>query len=201
MAKKKPLERYVEAGKEFTEASRRRLEGIAHDLTGETASGREHAEDWAEELLERSRKTAEQLGGVVRREIRHQIKQFNRATNQDVVKAVQQFVERTTKAAAPVMDAATRKVTGTKKADKTAAATKSAPTKKTAAAKKTAPAKNPAPAKKAGAPAKSAAKKAPAAKKAAPAKAQVVKKAAREEGAGCEEGRFQEPSRYEESPG
>ena len=112
MAKKKPLERYVEAGKEFTEASRRRLEGIAHDLTGETASGREHAEDWAEELLERSRKTAEQLGGVVRREIRHQIKQFNRATNQDVVKAVQQFVERTTKAAAPVMDAANAKGDG-----------------------------------------------------------------------------------------
>ncbi|MGO8721365.1 MAG: hypothetical protein ACLQRM_01295, partial [Acidimicrobiales bacterium] len=102
MANKKPLDRYVEAGKEFTEASRRCLEAVARDLAREGESGREHAEDWAEELLERGRRTAEQLGELVRKEIRHQVKQFNLATNQDVIKVVQQFVERTTKAAAPV---------------------------------------------------------------------------------------------------
>ncbi len=123
MAQKKPLDRYVEAGKEFTEASRKCLEGIAHGLIKESGagrehaeqwardmagrakeggeSGREHAEDWAEELVERGRRAAEQLGELVRREVSHQIKQFNLATNQDVIKVVQQFVERTTKAAAP----------------------------------------------------------------------------------------------------
>ena len=106
MAKNKPLDRYVEAGKEFTEASRRCLEDIARGITKESASGREHAEDWAEELVDRGRRVAEQLGELVRKEVRHQIKQFNLATNQDVIKVVQQFVERTTKAAAPVVDAA-----------------------------------------------------------------------------------------------
>ena len=38
MANKKPLDRYVEAGKEFTEASRRCLEGIAHDPRSARAS-------------------------------------------------------------------------------------------------------------------------------------------------------------------
>ena len=87
MPKNKPLDRYVEAGKEFTEASRRCLEAIAHDLAKEGEAGREHAEDWAEELVERGRRAAEQLGDLVRREVRDQIKQFNLATNQDVIKA------------------------------------------------------------------------------------------------------------------
>lgn len=183
MAKKKPLDRYVEAGKEFTEASRRCLEGIAQDIIKEGGSGREHAEDWAEELVERGRRTAEQLGGLVRKEIRHQIRQFNLATNQDVIKVVQQFVERTTKAAAPVVDAA---MTATKKATgkKPTPAEKQAPAKKAAAKKpaaaKAAPSKK-APAKKAvakKAPAgASVASKVPGAKKAAPKKAAASKKA------------------------
>jgi hypothetical protein len=171
MAKNKPLDRYVEAGKEFTEASRKCLEDIAHGLARETAPGLEHAEDWAEELVERGRRAAEQLGGLVRKEVRHQIKQFNLATNQDVIKVVQQFVERTTKAAAPVMDAASRTMAATKKS----AGKKANSAKKQGVAKKAA-AKKPAPMKKAAAKKAAPAKKA-VAKKAAPAKKAVAKKA------------------------
>lgn len=182
---KKPLDRYVEAGKEFTEASRRCLEGIVHDLAGERGPQREHPEDWAEEMVERGRRVAEQLGALVRREVRHQIKQFNLATNQDVIEVVQHFVERTTKAAAPVMDAAARTMTGTKKsAEKRATAQSAASAKAKPAAKKAAPANKPAPAKKAAqakkpAPAKKApANKAAAAKKTAAVRAAPAKKAA-----------------------
>lgn len=171
MPKNKPLDRYVEAGKEFTEASRRCLETIAHDLAREGEAGREHAEDWAEELVERGRRAAEQLGDLVKREVREQIKQFNLATNQDVIKVVQHFVERTTKAAAPVMDVASRTVTATKKA----ARRKSGTAKKSAARK--APATKAA-AKKAPA-TKAAARKAPATKKPAAKKASVKQAAAK----------------------
>ena len=41
--------------------------GIAHDLAKESEAGREHAEDWAEELVERGRRAAEQLGDLVRK--------------------------------------------------------------------------------------------------------------------------------------
>jgi polyhydroxyalkanoate synthesis regulator phasin len=168
MGDKKPFERYMEAGKEFTETSRKRIEKVAHDLAREGEAGREHAEDWAEEFVQRGRKTAEQLADLVRKEIRAQIKQFNLATNQDVVKVVQQFIERTTKAAAPVMEAAGRKVT----------ATKSSATAKSHSAKKPAPAKTPAPAKKAAPTKKAAAAKAPAvAKPAATKKSTPAKKA------------------------
>jgi len=161
MPKNKPLDRYVEAGKEFTEASRRCLETIAHDLAREGEAGREHAEDWAEELVERGRRAAEQLGDLVKREVREQIKQFNLATNQDVIKVVQHFVERTTKAAAPVMDVAGRTVSATKKAAR----------RKSGTAKKTATKKVPA--------TKAAARKAPAAKKPAAKKASVKQAAAK----------------------
>jgi hypothetical protein len=172
MAKNKPLDRYVEAGKEFTEASRKCLEDIAHGLARESGAGREHAEDWAEELVERGRRAAEQLSELVRREVGHQIKQFNLATNQDVIKTVQHFVERTTKAAAPVMDAASR----------TMAARKMSVGKKAGSAKKQSPADKAAPAKKAAvkkaAVKKTAVKRAPAAAKAAVKRAPAAVKAA-----------------------
>jgi hypothetical protein len=187
MAKQSPLDRYVEAGKEFTEASRRRLEAVAQDIMKESGSGRERAEDWAEEMVERGRRAAEQVGGFVRKEIRHQVKEFNHATNQDVIKAVQGFVERTTKAAAPVVDAA---MTATKRAAKPAkapakASAKKAPAKKAPAAKKATAKKAAAPRRPAAAkaaPAESVAKKATSAKvtaqkKAAPKKAAASKKA------------------------
>jgi polyhydroxyalkanoate synthesis regulator phasin len=153
MAPKKPLEKYVAAGKEFSETTRKRVQTIASDLAREGETGREQAEDWAGEFFQRGLKTAEQFTELVRSEIRKQIHQFNLATNQDVIKVVQQFVERTTKASAPARDAASR----------TASATK-------AAAKKAAPAKKASPAKKAAPATKAAAKKAAPAKKASPAK-------------------------------
>src|ERR1017187_381091 len=118
MAEKKPLERYMDAGKEFTEMSRKRVQKVARELVRESEAGLEHAEDWADEFVQRGRRSAEQFADLVRKEIREQIKQFNLATHQDVIKVVQQFIERTTKAAAPVMEAASRTVTTAKKTDR-----------------------------------------------------------------------------------
>src|SRR5208283_5858545 len=155
MEAKTPLEKYVEAGKEFTEASLKRAQIIMRDLARESEYGREQAGGWADDFVQR----AEELSETVRNEIARQIKALNLATNQDVIKLVQQFVERTTKATAPTRDAAapTREAgepareAGEATASKaTAASGEATPAKKTAPAKKAA-AKKTAPAKKAAA--------------------------------------------------
>ena len=53
----KPLEKYVAAGKEFSETTRKRVQTIASDLAREGETGREHAEDWADDFVERGRRT------------------------------------------------------------------------------------------------------------------------------------------------
>ena len=156
MAEKKPLDRYVEAGKEFTEASRQRASRRSHTISpGRARPGASTPKIGRRRWSSGAAGAAEQLGDLVKREIREQIKQFNLATNQDVIKVVQQFVERTTKAAAaPVRDVASRTMTATKKA------ARASPKRQEGA-----PRRRPA-AKKADADKKAAAKKAPAAKKA-----------------------------------
>ena len=49
MASKNPLDKYVAAGKEFTEKTRKQVQTIASDLARESESGRGHAEDWADD--------------------------------------------------------------------------------------------------------------------------------------------------------
>ena len=119
MPEKKPLEKYMEAGKEFA-TSRKRVQkdwrrtisrgrakpGASMQRIGQTNSSGAAAGAQSSSPI------------LFARRSREQIKQFNLATNQDVIKVVQQFIERTTKAAAPVMEAATRTVTATKKAAK-----------------------------------------------------------------------------------
>jgi len=180
MEAKTPLEKYVAAGKEFTEASLKRAQIIIRDLAREGENSREHAEGWADDFVQR----AEGFTEIVRNEIARQVKALNLATNQDVIKLVQQFVERTTGAAAPTREPASRP---TQTADANAnAATAAARTasKKATAAKKTAPARKTAPAKKAAARKTAPAKKTATrttktvAKKAAPASEPVAKRAA-----------------------
>jgi len=117
MAEKKPLERYMDAGKEFNrDEPQAGPEGQRGSSSGRARAGREHAEDWADEFVQRGRRSAEQFADLVRKEIREQIQAVQpRDAHQDVIKVVQQFIRAHTKAAAPVMEAASRTVTATKK--------------------------------------------------------------------------------------
>ena len=54
MEAKTPLEKYVAAGKEFTETSLKRAQIIIRDLAREGENGREHAEGWAEDFVQRA---------------------------------------------------------------------------------------------------------------------------------------------------
>jgi polyhydroxyalkanoate synthesis regulator phasin len=200
--KQNPLERYVTAGMAFSQVTRKRAESLVKDLVKEGEIGRDHANDWVEELVARSRRSAEHIGELVRHEVKRQVDQLGLVNSDDVTKIVERFVsaarsagEQTVRnvsgragtarrvsrqevhtAAAEAESAIGAGVDRVRRAAKTPSIGRkvSAPAKK-APARKAAVKK--APAKRA-APAKAAVKKAPA-KKAPVAKAAAAKAAAK----------------------
>jgi len=92
MPKPNPLERYLSAGAAFTQVNRKRAESLVRDLVKEGEVGREHAEEWVEEILARSRRSAEQLTELVRHEVRKQVEQLGLVRSEDVGKLVEGFV-------------------------------------------------------------------------------------------------------------
>jgi len=92
MAKQKPLERYVSAGMAFSQVTRKRAERLVRDLVKEGEVGREQASDWVEELLTRSRRSAEHLTELVRHEVKRQVDQLGLVDSDDVGKIVERFV-------------------------------------------------------------------------------------------------------------
>lgn len=112
MAKQTALDRYVTAGMDFTRMTRKRAETLVRDLVKEGAVGREHASDWAEDLLARSRRSAEHLSEVVSKEVKRQIDQLGLVKADDVQKLVERFVRSARSASEHTM------TTVTKRADK-----------------------------------------------------------------------------------
>ncbi len=156
MTKKDAFRRYLDAGSAFTQITRTRAEELVQELVKSGALQRKEAKARVDELIERSRKSSEQLIQVVRDEVASQMSALGITSIEDVARQV-----------AVLLNRSTDLVRGQAPAAKAPA--KKAPAKKTAAAK--APAKK-APAKKTAA-AKAPAKKAPA-KKTAAAKAPVA---------------------------
>ena len=160
-----PFKRYLDAGIAFTALTQAKAEAIVKDLVSAGEVQTEQAQEFASDLLERSRQNTEKLVDTVRKEVGEQVKALG-LVGQAEIQRLERRIEGLTgrgSAGAP--------------AKRAAPATKAAPVKK-AAAKKAAPAKKAA-AKKAAPAKKAAAKKAPAKKapaKKAPAKKTTAKK-------------------------
>lgn len=136
------LKQYLDAGLEFTEMTRKRAEKIVKELVKANEVQRDQAQQWVDDLLERSRKASVAFAEAVRVEVTRQLSELG-------------LVDAPKKAASTAKAAAT-KTTGTAKA----AAKKTAGTAKAAAKKTTSPVKKAAgSAKKAGGAAKKSAKK------------------------------------------
>jgi len=88
MAKQNPLDRYVTVGMDFTRITRKRAESLVKDLVKEGAVGREHANDWVEDLVARSRRSAERLSEAVAKEVKRQVEQLGLVNSDDVAKIV-----------------------------------------------------------------------------------------------------------------
>ncbi len=65
---------------------------MVRDLVKEGAVGRDHANDWVEDLVARSRRSAEHLSEAVAKEVKRQIKQLGLVSADEVSKVVEQFL-------------------------------------------------------------------------------------------------------------
>jgi polyhydroxyalkanoate synthesis regulator phasin len=65
--------RYLQAGMDVTEVPRKRAEKIVRDLVKSGEVGAHEAQQWVEELLDRSRTTAEAFAERVRVEVQRQM--------------------------------------------------------------------------------------------------------------------------------
>ena len=121
MAPSDPWKRYLDAGMEITNLTRRRAEKIVKEFVKEGTVRGEQAQERVEELLDRSRKASEQLLGVVRTEVTRQMQSLGLVEPAKTV---------TSRAKAPAKKAGSA-------AKKSAGTAKKAVKKSTAAAKKT----------------------------------------------------------------
>jgi polyhydroxyalkanoate synthesis regulator phasin len=163
MAGNERIKKYLEAGTVFGQVTRARAEEIVKELVSAGDIQRGQAQEWVDNLVERSRKTSEQLLDLVRHEVSSQLSRIDSSSVEGIANQVADILKRSAEAGRSATAGATTQATKTAK--KTAKAARGAAEKvNPSGRKKKAPAKKPA-AKKA--PAKKvAAKKASGAKKA-----------------------------------
>jgi polyhydroxyalkanoate synthesis regulator phasin len=168
MASNERIKKYVEAGTVFGQVTRARAEEIVRELVSAGDIQRGQAQEWVDNLVDRSRKTSEQVLELIRHEVASQLKKIDASSLEAIADRVADVLKRSAEAGRAATHDATRQAGKTAKAARAAAkkVTPSGRPKKKAPAKK-APAKKKAAVKKAPAKKKAAAKKAPA-KKASP---------------------------------
>jgi polyhydroxyalkanoate synthesis regulator phasin len=171
MASNERIKKYLEAGTVLGQVTRARAEEIVRELVSAGDIQRGQAQEWVDNLVDRSRKTSEQVLELVRHEVSNQLSKIDAPSLEAIAGQVADILKRSAEAGRAATHDAGKQATKTAKAARDAAkkVTPSGRKKKKAPAKKAAAKK--APAKKAAAkkaPAKkTAAKKAPA-KKAGP---------------------------------
>jgi polyhydroxyalkanoate synthesis regulator phasin len=173
MAPNERIKKYLDAGTVLGQVTRARAEEIVRELVSAGDIQREHAQEWVDNLVERSRKTSEQILDLVRHEVATQLSKIDAPALETLAGQVSDFLKRSADAGrAATADMAAQASKGAKAAR--SAAEKVSPTggKKKPAPKKAAPSSE---AKKA--PAKRAAAKKAAAKTVATKKAPATKKA------------------------
>jgi polyhydroxyalkanoate synthesis regulator phasin len=112
--------RYLDLGAAFTQVTRDRAEEMVRELVRLGDLQREQAQQWVDDVLDRSRKNTEALLELVREEVSRQLSSMSLVTREDV----QRLVTRLSRA-----PAAARKATAKK------APAKKAPAKKASAKK------------------------------------------------------------------
>jgi polyhydroxyalkanoate synthesis regulator phasin len=178
MANNERIRKYLDAGSVFGQVTRGRAEEIVRELVNAGDIQRSQAQEWVDTLVERSRKTSEQIIEMVRHEVSTQLSRVDAKAIENLSKQVADVLKKSADAGRRATQDATQRAEKTasaarKQAGKTASAARKQASatagRARAAAEKAVPtrkaAKKPKAAKKA-----SAAKKPAGAKKSAPAK-------------------------------
>ena len=133
MAAQDPFKRYLDAGLEFTELTRKRAELIVKELVKAGEVQREHAQQRVDELVDRSRQASAAFAEAVRSEVTRQL------TDLGLVQAPKKAASAATTATKAASTTAKKTGTAAKKTATSTAKKTTATAKKTAtAAKKTA---------------------------------------------------------------
>jgi polyhydroxyalkanoate synthesis regulator phasin len=132
------------------QVTRARAEEIVRELASAGDIQREHTQEWVDNLVERSRKTSEQLLDLVRHEVANQLSKIDGSSLETLATQVSDLLKRSAEAGRSATTGAAEKATkGAKAARSAAEKVTSTPVRKTAAKKapaaKTAPAKTAAP--------------------------------------------------------
>ncbi|MHB8244927.1 MAG: phasin family protein [Acidimicrobiales bacterium] len=109
MASKNPFERYLSTGLAVTQLTRKRAEEIVRELVQEGEVGRDHAEEWVEDLMTRSRRNAELLTTIVRNEVRRQVDQLGLVDRDDLKATIDRVLNVARKAGQRTVLGATRR--------------------------------------------------------------------------------------------
>jgi len=86
MATNDRWQQYLDAGRAWTQMTREQAEAIVRDLVKAGDLQQKRAKKAVDELLERSRKNAEELRKLVRNEIQSQISSLGIATQEDLAR-------------------------------------------------------------------------------------------------------------------
>ncbi len=142
MAQSPDWKQYLEAGMQFTAMTRSQAQRRARELVREGQLAQERMQAFVEDLLDTSRKRADELVEIVRREVARQLKALGISPDASRRSAPKKATKKAgTKKKAPAKKKATaKKAAGTKGTSKKKSATKKSGTKK-AAKKQAAPAK------------------------------------------------------------
>jgi polyhydroxyalkanoate synthesis regulator phasin len=117
MATNDRWQEYLDAGRAWTQMTREQAEAVVKDLVKAGEVQQKRAKKAVDELLERSRKNAEELRKVVRHEIQSQISSLGIATQEDLAR-----LERKLSKAGSSAKSATKKASAAKKATPTSSA-------------------------------------------------------------------------------
>ena len=117
MATNDRWQQYLDAGRAWTQMTREQAEGVVKDLVKAGDLQQKRAKKAVDELLDRSRKNAEELSKLVRHEIQSQISALGIATKEDLAR-----LERKLTKAGSTAKSASKKASAAKKASSSSSA-------------------------------------------------------------------------------
>jgi polyhydroxyalkanoate synthesis regulator phasin len=141
MANNERIRKYLDAGSVFGQVTRGRAEEIVRELVNAGDIQRSQAQEWVDTLVERSRKTSEQIIEMVRHEVSAQLSRVDGKAIENLSKQVADVLKKSADAGRRATHDATQRAEKTataarKRAGKTASAARNQAEKTASAARK-----------------------------------------------------------------
>ena len=98
MASNERIRKYLDAGTVLGQVSRGRAEEIVRELVNAGDIQRSQAQEWVDNLVERSRKSSEQILELVRHEVANQLERIDPKSLESLANQVAQVLKKSAKA-------------------------------------------------------------------------------------------------------